>query len=129
MRDASGVWSRIPPLINYWLSHILPVRRLSPKHCPGCIKEIKLKNTKNSREILVKSEQLVIEHRLIQRLGEAHKSSSVAKIVREISTRSTPKVKITWHTRRANVGISSWVKYCSRQNPPFGSNVKKPIGL
>ena len=64
-------------------------------------------------------EQLVIENRLIQRLGEAGKPSTI----------STPKLNSTWHTRRENAGRSSWGKYCSRQNPPFGSNVRKPIGL
>ena len=83
VHDASGVWSMRPLIIHYWFPKILSGRRLSPKHCTGVSKEIKPKNTKSSREIPGIFEHMVIEHRLIQCLGEAHESSYVAQILKE----------------------------------------------
>ena len=93
MRDASGEWSRRPPLINYWIPQVLSGRHLSPKHCPVGSQDIKVKNTKSSREILGWIQQVMIEHRLIQCFGEAHASSYVAQIVKENINKINTKSK------------------------------------
>ena len=54
-----------------------------PSNVPAAARRLNSRIPRATEKYSENFEQLVIEHRLIQRLGEAHESSSVAKIVRE----------------------------------------------